>query len=104
MGALDAWHAIKHIDRMQTMTPVRLRVKELREANGWTQDQLAKRSGVNQGTISKIETNKTGGIEFDNLERLAKALNVKPAYLIVSDDDDTPPEPTPKKKPKKRRK
>lgn len=93
---------------MQTMTPVRLRVKELREAEGWTQDQLAKISGVNQGTISKIERNKTGGIEFDNLERLARAFNVKAAYLVVQDDEEEEAPPNkpapPKKKAAKRRK
>ena len=68
---------------MRTVTPVRLRLKELREAKGWTQSQLAERSGVNQGTISKIESGKTGGIDFDNLERLADALGVDAGFLIV---------------------
>lgn len=85
---------------MQTMTPVRLRVKELRQARGWTQEQLAELSGVNQGTISKIETNKTGGIEFDNLERLANAFGVNAAFLV---DHTIEPKPEPAKKTRKRR-
>lgn len=87
---------------MQTMTPVRLRVRELRVAKGWTQEQLAERSGVNQGTISKIENEKTGGIEFDNLERLAVALGVNAAFL-VDHTTDAVPEPTTKKKRKGKR-
>ena len=37
--------------------------------------ELAERSRVPQETISKIEAGKTGGIDFDNLERLADALS-----------------------------
>lgn len=67
------------------MTPIRLRLKELREARGWTQTELADRAGVPQGTISKIESGKTGGIDFDNLEKLADALDVNAALLIQHD-------------------
>ena len=75
-------YSIGSTHRMETMTPIRLRLKELREARGWTQTELAERSGVPQGTISKIESGKTGGIDFDNLEKLADALNVNAAVLI----------------------
>lgn len=68
---------------MPKVTPVRLRIKELREAKGWTQVDLAEHSGVNQGTISRIESGKTGGIDFENLEALADALGVDAGYLIV---------------------
>jgi transcriptional regulator with XRE-family HTH domain len=74
-----------HIQPMPKVTPVKLRLKELREAKGWTQAELAARSGVNQGTISKIENEKTGGIDFVNLEALADALGVDAAVLIVHD-------------------
>lgn len=99
---LDAAYSIRHIWHMQTMTPVRLRVRELRTAKGWTQEQLADKSGVNQGTISKIETGKTGGIEFDNLERLANALGVNAAFL-VDHSTDLPPEPPATKKRRRRK-
>ena len=65
------------------MTPIRLRVKELRRARGWSQAQLSERAGVRQATIAEIELEKTSRVEFDTLERLAEALEVDPGYLIV---------------------
>lgn len=65
------------------MTPLRLRVRELREAKNWTQTQLAEKADVRQATISAIETGQSKGVDFDVLERLAKALGVDPGFLIA---------------------
>ncbi len=65
------------------MTPITLRVRELREARGWSQAELANRSGVRRATISAIENAKTTGVDFETLEGLARALKVDPGYLIV---------------------
>ena len=65
------------------MSPIYLRVKELREAKGWTQVDLSERSGVRRPTISAIENQQTSGVDFDVLERLADALGVDPALLIA---------------------
>lgn len=65
------------------MTPVTLRVKELREAKSISQNELARLSGVRQASISEIEAGKTRRVAFDVLERLADALGVDPAVLIV---------------------
>jgi putative transcriptional regulator len=64
------------------VTPVKLRLKELRDAKGLTQDQLAELSGVDQGNISKIERGQTKGVDFLTLEKLADALEVDAGYLI----------------------
>lgn len=66
---------------METMTPLRLRVAELRGVKGWTQDELARRAGVNRVTVARIEA---GGkrVDFEVLEKLADALGVEPGYLI----------------------
>jgi transcriptional regulator with XRE-family HTH domain len=66
------------------MSPIHLRVKELRAAKGWTQSELAERAGIRQATLSDIETEKTRGVDFDVLEALAKALGVEPAFLIAT--------------------
>lgn len=65
------------------MTPVFLRVKELREAKGLTQLELATRAKVRQATLSAIENEQTKGVDFDVLERLAKALDVDPGFLVA---------------------
>ena len=64
------------------MTPIVLRVKELREKRGWSQSELARQSGVTQQTISKIELRQTEAVAFEVLERLADALDVHPGGLI----------------------
>ncbi len=65
------------------MTPVRLRVKELRTAKGMTQAILADLARVRPATLTAIENERTTGVDFDVLERLATALGVDPGFLIV---------------------
>lgn len=72
----------RRIPIMIPMSPIRLRVRELRKARGWTQVDLAHRAGVNQGTISRIEAGVTRGIDLDTLEKLARAFGVSPARLL----------------------
>jgi transcriptional regulator with XRE-family HTH domain len=77
-------YSISYTRAMQrAMTPVRLRLKELREGKGWSQTELARRSGVLQGTISKMESGATGGVDFEILEKLADALGINAAVLIA---------------------
>jgi transcriptional regulator with XRE-family HTH domain len=67
------------------MSPLRLRVRELREAKGLTQADLAVRAKLRRATLSAIENDQTSGIDFDVLERLAKALDCEdPGLLIVT--------------------
>jgi transcriptional regulator with XRE-family HTH domain len=66
------------------MTPLQLRVKELRKLKDWTQEELAERSGVGRVTIARMEAGQTTRVEFDVLEKLAAAFDVAPGYLIVS--------------------
>jgi len=65
----------------QRMT-IRLRVRELREARGWSQAELATSADVRQATISKIETGGISAIHLDTLDRIARALGVDAAVLI----------------------
>jgi transcriptional regulator with XRE-family HTH domain len=65
------------------LAPIHIRVEELREAKGWSQAELARRSGVPQPTISRIEAGESGSISLANLERLADALGVDAGYLIL---------------------
>jgi transcriptional regulator with XRE-family HTH domain len=64
-----------------TSVPVTIRLRETREAKGFTQAALARVSGVPQPTISRIERGTTA-IDLGVLERLADALEVDAAYLI----------------------
>jgi transcriptional regulator with XRE-family HTH domain len=55
------------------------RLKHVRKLRGWTQEQLAKQSGVRQPLISKIERGTVG--ESAQVVKLAQALNVSPVWL-----------------------
>ena len=66
-----------------SMTPIILRVRELRKAKGWSQVELSERAGIRRATLSAIENDLTTGIDFATLEQLAAALDVDPGYLIV---------------------
>jgi len=69
-------------------------LKEVRVAKGFTQQQLSKLSGISQSHIALMEKGDRG-IDFDNMEKLAQALGVKPYELLPKDwqpDDITPEE------------
>ncbi|HZS59722.1 MAG TPA: helix-turn-helix transcriptional regulator [Gemmatimonadaceae bacterium] len=65
------------------MLRIGLRVRETRKAKGWSQEELADAAGVRRDTVSSIELDKTDSIEFDVLERLARALDVDPGYFFT---------------------
>lgn len=81
------WCAARNLDGQygnvyhRAMTPITLRIRELREAKGWSQRELSRRSSVRQATISAIENGSAVGL--DTIERLADALDVDAAVLIV---------------------
>ncbi len=50
-----------------------------------SQDKLAKKAGVSRSTIQAIEGGKSIGL--DKLLRIAKALEVNPADLLLSEKD-----------------
>ena len=65
------------------MSAIQVRINELRQLKGWSQAELARRSGVSQSTISRLEAGTTPSIDLNNLEKLASALRCDPGYLIV---------------------
>jgi transcriptional regulator with XRE-family HTH domain len=63
----------------------RKRLKEVRELRGLNQAELAKKAGMQATAISHFETGSRAP-SFDNLRRLADALNVATDYLIGRSD------------------
>lgn len=57
------------------------KIKVLRKERDWTQDDLAKRSGVDRGTLASIETGKAKNPTTANLLKLARAFNIRPEEL-----------------------
>ena len=60
------------------------RLKEVREANKLSQEELAEMSGVSRTTISYLETGKADVAKTDTLSKLAEALGVSIGQLFFS--------------------
>lgn len=53
------------------------RIKEFREEMKWTQDELAKKSGVSRNLIARLESGELKSTSTKTLFKLAKAFNKK---------------------------
>lgn len=67
------------------MTPIRLTIADYRERAGFTQDELSAKSGVRRATISDYERGRVRRIDLDILEKIARALGVDAALLLVTE-------------------
>lgn len=65
------------------MSPLVLRIRELREALGLTQAELAERAGVRRATVNRIENARVSAIDLEVLDKLASALRVEPGFIVV---------------------
>lgn len=64
---------------MITLTP-RVRMRQLREARGWSRAELARRASMGAGDVGKIEAGRVRPYPAQ-LSKLAAALEVTPAEL-----------------------
>lgn len=60
-------------------------LKEIREEQGLSQEELAKKSKVSRTTISELETEKTEVITNITLEKIANALGKKITDIFFKD-------------------
>jgi predicted DNA-binding mobile mystery protein A len=60
-----------------------LQIRQIREALGMTQLQLAERSGLRQSVIAEIESGKRTGLCLTTIARLAQGLNCQPVVQMV---------------------
>jgi transcriptional regulator with XRE-family HTH domain len=58
------------------------RVIDLREKHGWTRRELARRSGLHEQHLLKIEQGLRKRIEGDTIIRLARAFACSTDYLL----------------------
>lgn len=58
------------------------KIKQLREKQGLTLEELGNRVGVGKSTVRKWENGMIANMRRDKIGKVAKALNVSPAYLM----------------------
>jgi transcriptional regulator with XRE-family HTH domain len=68
------------------MASLTVQLRPVRLEKGWTQEELARRSGVDKSTISRIESGLTRGVGLGIVERLAEALGLNPRSLLTSSE------------------
>nr|DAP96123.1 MAG TPA: Repressor protein CI [Caudoviricetes sp.] len=61
------------------------KIKDARLSKGWTQDDLAKFSGVSLGSIKRYETG-NGNITYSNLQKIINALGVEGSNFVFEGD------------------
>lgn len=75
-------------------TTIRSRLRSLRQARGWTIDELARRSRIGPSTISRLETGERR-LAIDNLAALARVLDTTvDALLVEAETEDVMIRPT----------
>lgn len=68
--------------------PMALRIKQLREDRGWTQEQLASRARMSRSHLAMVEA-ETRPANTLKLNAIAAALGVRPEELFEADDEAT---------------
>jgi len=68
---------------------LKLRIKEIAEAQGLNRNQLQLKSGVTLPLLTRYWNNQTKAVRLEALERIAMVLGVDPGDLISSDEDKT---------------
>jgi transcriptional regulator with XRE-family HTH domain len=61
-------------------------VRQLREARGMSQEDLADAAQIDRTYVSAIERQRYA-VSIDVLERLAEALEVEPSQLLIASND-----------------
>ncbi|MGN6758259.1 MAG: helix-turn-helix domain-containing protein [Thermomicrobiales bacterium] len=59
-------------------------IRELRDARGWTQEELGERAGVPQTTVSSLESGRVTRTSDANMAGLAQALGVPRRVLYAA--------------------
>lgn len=62
------------------------KIKELREKEHLSQSELAKKSGVSQNLIARLESGSLTNTTTDTLFKISKALGVKVEQIFFTND------------------
>jgi transcriptional regulator with XRE-family HTH domain len=79
--------------RMTVLEILGKRLADLRVRKGWSQYELARKAGVGQPTIWRLEKGRKKQVDVVIVRRLAKALGVGVDYLVGTDDPEVERKP-----------
>ena len=68
--------------------PIGERIRNRRRALGWTQEELARRLGVRQNVISRLEAGVVNNPNVRMIRSLARTLQVTADWLVGMYDDE----------------
>lgn len=80
------WHKLSAMLEKRTNKPLNQALRELIDAAGWTEEELARRTSVSQGTINKYLRSRRGrqmnSRSVETVRQIAAALSVEPEYFL----------------------
>lgn len=68
---------------------IRLCIKKVAQTRGINQSQLQIKAGVTPQLLNRYWNNHTQSVSFEPLEKIAKALSVKPCDLLEDTEETT---------------
>lgn len=68
------------------MKEIGIKIRQLRELKGYSQEYIAHQMGVSQRAYSKLETNETR-LDWDKLTKIAEILEMNPTDIASFDDN-----------------
>jgi HTH-type transcriptional regulator / antitoxin HipB len=75
---VDRWNLRERVEAEFQKLMIEQRLAALREKRGLTQTQLARRLGVSQAMVAKLESGRSRNITLETLIKTALALGVEP--------------------------
>lgn len=61
------------------------KVKQYREKEGLTQEELAQKAEISRNTISALETGNNTNVTYDTMLKISQALNKKVSTIFFED-------------------
>ena len=72
---------------MSAKTEIGLKIANLLAVKGWSETELATRSGLTQSTVHRIISGESQSPRLANVSAIAKAFNVSVAYLTTGETE-----------------
>lgn len=63
------------------------RIREMRKAKGFTQEELAQKLGLKDSAIAKYENGRVENIKRSTIADMARILECSPVYLLCLDEE-----------------